>query len=403
MQAVMYGAGNIGRGFIGPLFRKSGYHVTFVDVSEPLIEALNQRHQYPLRILSADGFEDQWIDGVDALNAREVDRVAEAIAGADIMATSVGMKVLPFILPNVVAGIRRRFAETGRPLNILLCENMMDADAWMAREIEARLTEAECELFRERVGLVETSIGRMVPVQTEAMQDGDPLRICVERYGFLPADKAAFKGPLPQLPALVPYTPFGYYLQRKLFLHNMGHALCAYLGLYTGCRYIWEALDDPEILGLVRSAMGESLRALSLAHGAPIPPLLDHREDLLLRMANRALGDTCARVGQDPARKLAANDRLVGAALLCAAQQVDAPHIRMGIAAALHRYLLEQNQPQCLENAASALEALAGIPAAQPLAVEVLAYYQHLRQGTRPGKLRRQIDSERAKQTGNIP
>ena len=40
----------------------------------------------------------------------------------------------------------------------------------------------------------------MVPVQTEEMKDGEPLRVCVERYGFLPTDGAAFKGVIKALP-----------------------------------------------------------------------------------------------------------------------------------------------------------------------------------------------------------
>ena len=58
MKAVMYGAGNIGRGFIGMLFSASGYEVTFVDVAEELIEALNRENTYPVRIVSNEGFED---------------------------------------------------------------------------------------------------------------------------------------------------------------------------------------------------------------------------------------------------------------------------------------------------------------------------------------------------------
>ena len=72
MKAVMYGGGNIGRGFIGLLFQQSGYAVTFIDVSKNVIDGLNERHQYPVRILSNAGCEDYCVRGVRAVdgNAR---------------------------------------------------------------------------------------------------------------------------------------------------------------------------------------------------------------------------------------------------------------------------------------------------------------------------------------------
>ena len=93
-------------------------------------------------------------------------------------------------------------------------------------------------MFDETVGLVEASIGRMVPVQTEEMKDGDPMRVSVEGYGFLPVDKAAFKGDIPSITNMVPFEPFDFYIKRKLYIHNMGHATCAYLGDLLGLEYI---------------------------------------------------------------------------------------------------------------------------------------------------------------------
>ena len=49
MKAVMYGGGNIGRGFIGLLFSQSGYDVTFIDVAEPVVDALNREKRYPVQ------------------------------------------------------------------------------------------------------------------------------------------------------------------------------------------------------------------------------------------------------------------------------------------------------------------------------------------------------------------
>ena len=45
-QAVMYGAGNIGRGFIGQLFFESGYETTFIDVNMQIIDRLNKDHDF---------------------------------------------------------------------------------------------------------------------------------------------------------------------------------------------------------------------------------------------------------------------------------------------------------------------------------------------------------------------
>ena len=104
----------------------------------------------------------------------------------------------------------------------------------------------------------------MVPVQTEEMKDGDPMRVCVERYGFLPVDKAAFKGEIPEITNMVPFEPFDFYIKRKLYVHNMGHATCAYLGGYEGRKYIYQSIDDPEILNIVQNAMLESALATVL-------------------------------------------------------------------------------------------------------------------------------------------
>ncbi|MCL2127345.1 MAG: mannitol-1-phosphate 5-dehydrogenase, partial [Treponema sp.] len=93
MKAVMYGAGNIGRGFIGQVFAQSGYELTFIDVAEPVVAALNRDGRYPVRLLSESGCRDVWIEGVKAVNGNNAEDAARAIAEADIMATAVGVRV----------------------------------------------------------------------------------------------------------------------------------------------------------------------------------------------------------------------------------------------------------------------------------------------------------------------
>ena len=179
-KAVMYGGGNIGRGFIGATFSQAGFHVTFVDVAEPVVKALQEKNTYPVRYVSNEGHEDVWIQNVTAVDGKDTEAVADAIAQCDIMATAVGVRVLPWIVPNIVAGLRKRWAEGRGELNIIICENLMNANHILEGMLKEQLTAEECALLDKTVGLVEASIGRMVPVQTEEMKDGDPLRVCVE-------------------------------------------------------------------------------------------------------------------------------------------------------------------------------------------------------------------------------
>ena len=376
MKAVMYGGGNIGRGFIGMLFSMSGYEVTFIDVAQPVIDGLNRDGRYPVRIVSNEGHEDIEVEHVRAINGNDREAAAEAIAEADVMATAVGVNVLKFIVPNLAEGIRRRRARQGGPLNIIICENLVDANKVLEKLLKAELTKEEAAWLDENIGLVEASIGRMVPVQTEEMKAGNPLRVCVERYGFLPVDKAAFRGEIPEIKNMVPYEPFDYYIRRKLYVHNMGHAVCAYLGLYTHREYIYEAIEDSCIQNIVQNAMLESALALSKAYQMPVELLVRHFQDLLSRFKNQALKDTCARVGGDPKRKLSHTDRLIGSSLLCLERGVQPVFISVGTAGAVYEYIREAGAQQCVKEARQVLSMISDLEKDSPLLDLVLPLYQ---------------------------
>ena len=376
MKAVMYGGGNIGRGFIGMLFSMSGYEVTFIDVAQPVIDGLNRDGRYPVRIVSNEGHEDIEVEHVRAVNGNDREAAAEAIAEADVMATAVGVNVLKFIVPNLAEGIRRRRARQGGPLNIIICENLVDANKVLEKLLKAELTKEEAAWLDENIGLVEASIGRMVPVQTEEMKAGNPLRVCVERYGFLPVDKAAFRGEIPEIKNMVPYEPFDYYIRRKLYVHNMGHAVCAYLGLYTHREYIYEAIEDSCIENIVQNAMLESALALSKAYQMPVELLVRHFQDLLSRFKNQALKDTCARVGGDPKRKLSHTDRLIGSSLLCLERGVQPVFISVGTAGAVYEYIREAGAQQCVKEARQVLSMISDLEKDSPLLDLVLPLYQ---------------------------
>jgi mannitol-1-phosphate 5-dehydrogenase len=334
-KAVMYGAGNIGRGFIGKVFSESGYKVCFLDIDKTLINAFNKYHEYDVKIVADDFEKLDKVKNVYAVDANTEEAIKE-IADCDIMATAVGVNVLPYIIDNIANGIKMRMTRGNQPLNIILAENLLDVDKRMKEMIYEKLNREEREWADQNLGLVEASIGRMVPPLTEQERRESPLLIAVEPYSELPVDSLGFKGPIPELVGLKPFTPFDFYIKRKLFLHNMGHAICAYLGWQKQYEYISEAIRDQSIYNKTRSAMELVVKALSQEYPQiPLYEIEANKEDLLKRFHNRALKDTIARVANDPLRKLQPNDRLIGAAKYCLDSGIRPDEIAEGIAAAL--------------------------------------------------------------------
>lgn len=334
-KAVMYGAGNIGRGFIGKVFSDSGYKVCFIDIDKKLIDAFNKDKEYYVKIVADDFERLEKVKNVYAVDANS-DQAVQEIAECDIMATSVGVNALPYIVDNIAKGIRMRMSMGSKPLDIILAENLIDVDARMRQMIYEKLNPEEQKWAEQHLGLVEASIGRMVPPLTEEEREKSPLLIAVEPYSELPVDSLGFKGPIPDLVGLKPFTPFDFYIKRKLFLHNMGHAICAYLGWEKQYQYISEAIRDQVIYNKTKSAMELIVQALAKEYPQiPVKEIEANKDDLLYRFHNRALKDTIERVAKDPIRKLQPNDRLVGAARYCLDSGIRPDEIVEGIAAAL--------------------------------------------------------------------
>ncbi len=332
---IMYGAGNIGRGFIGQLFSLSGYSVGFIDINKEVIARLNADKEYPVDVVSNDGLNEIMVKNVYGIDGTDIELVSEEIASSDIMATAIGVNVLKFIAKPIALGLKKRFERNAKPFNIIICENLIGADEFLKGLIKEQIPEY-AEKVENEVGFVEASIGRMVPVMTEEKKQGNPLRVYVEPYNILPVDLNAFKGDVPKdVENLYPYKPFNMFIQRKLFMHNMSHATCAYLGYLKDYEYIYQAAEDFDIKYVAYKALTQSAIAISKENGVEMDMLLSHAENLLYRFLNKALGDTVARVGRDTIRKLGSNDRLIGALNLCEKFGLPSEYICIGIAGGL--------------------------------------------------------------------
>lgn len=337
-NAIIFGAGNIGRGFIGQLFHESGYSITLVDVDDVLLQSINQSGSYTIELVDNEKSQRVQIPVASALHSsRDRQAVIEVFSKASLGATAVGQRVLPFIAPLIAAGVQRRL-ELGitQPVNLIVCENLKNAAAILHEMIEQHLPPSQAPALRPFLGLVDTVIGRMVPPPTPEMRALDPGWIRVETYKELPVDRQGFAGQPPLVSGMQVIDNFPAYTARKLYIHNCGHAVLAYLGYLAGYEFGWQALQDLAILSTVQQALSESIQGIVQHYGVSASWLESHVEDLLKRFANRALGDTVFRLGRDPLRKLAPTDRLVGAARLAESAGIVPAGIARGIAAAFH-------------------------------------------------------------------
>jgi len=338
MKAVMYGAGNIGRGFIGEVLYKSGYTTTYIDVNEAVVKALNKDKKYPIYLTRSTGYSEEWVGNLNAIDGRNKEDVINAIADTDLLCTALGVNILPFVAESLAKAIELRMKKSARPLNIMICENMIGSNTYLHGLVEKYISEENKDFFENNIGFVCVSVGRVVPPTPEQFLAKNPLAVCADPYYEIPVDAKGFRPvgcEYPKINGLVPFSPFDFFIERKLLVHNMAHAMMAYVGRIKGYHFIYEISNDPEIKYFITRAMIEAGRALASRHGASCDTVMQFVEDLMPRLENELLIDSVERVGKDTKRKLGPNDRLAGSFKMVKEQGGVPAHIAIGIAAGL--------------------------------------------------------------------
>ncbi len=343
-NAVHFGAGNIGRGFIGKLLADAEVEVTFADVDAPLVDQLSHKQEYKVKVVGTECQIDT-VTHVTAVNSAS-DDVIDRIVKTDLVTTAVGPNVLDIIAKTIAKGIAKRFeAGNNTPLNIIACENMVRGTTHLKGEVYKHLDKSLHAKADELVGFVDSAVDRIVP-PAEAAND-DPLEVTVESFSEWIVDEQQFKGEIPDISGMEKTNNLMAFVERKLFTLNTGHCITAYLGCLKGHRTIREAIEDPSIHAEVKQAMQESGEVLIRRYGFDRDMHNAYIEKILGRFANPYLVDEVGRVGRQPIRKLGANDRLVKPLLGTIEYGTENKTLLKGIAAAL-KYT-NDTDPQAVE------------------------------------------------------
>jgi mannitol-1-phosphate 5-dehydrogenase len=340
MTAVHFGAGNIGRGFIGLLLHQAGHDLVFIDVNAPLIAALNAADSYRVIEIGPGGGETT-VTGFSAIDsAADRDAAVAAVATADIVTTAVGPTVLRFIAPLIADGLRARTAEA--PLVVMACENALQATDALRAEIDAALGDDQDAL--SRAIFANTAVDRIVPTADPA----DGLDVRVEPFCEWAIESGPFGGASPSIPGAHVVDELAPYIERKLFTVNTGHASTAYVGRLAGAATIHEAIGMPAVRDAVEAALRETSALLVARHGFD-PVVQDtYRETALGRFANDALADPVERVGRQPLRKLSRHERLIEPAADLA-ERGEHPTALVEVISAALRFVDVADDPESVE------------------------------------------------------
>lgn len=331
MKALHFGAGNIGRGFIGKLLSDAGARLTFADISQPLLHELNSHKSYNVHIVGEQARVEK-VSNVSAVHSNSEEAVT-LIAHADMVTTAVGPQILEKIAGTIAKGLVARHKQgNAHPLNIIACENMVRGTSQLKEYVMDILSKEERDWVEKYVGFVDSAVDRIVP-PSEA---GDKLlEVTVETFSEWIVDSTQFKGSPPKITGMELTSNLMAFMERKLFTLNTGHAITAYLGQLADHNTIRDAILDQSVRKIVKGAMAESGTVLIKRYNFDAADHAAYIKKILQRFENPYLHDDVERVGREPLRKLAAGDRLIKPLLGTLEYALPHDNLVQGIAAAM--------------------------------------------------------------------
>jgi len=346
----------------GGLFFLEAYQARNFDrlvVAEvvPDVVAALRRAQgtYAVNVATRTGVQTHKVSGVEIFNPNvPADRAALVAAVIEAGELATALPSVEFFDrgdASVAAILAEGLAQKTSPSVLYAGENHNHAAEILEAAVRARLSSEDAARLPERCQFLNTVIGKMSKVVTDAAEINSqrlaPLTadlnraLLVEEFNRILITRiadASFQRGIRVFEEKRDLLPFE---EAKLYGHNATHALIGYLAHRRGYQFMSDAGQDEALMKWARAAFLEESGGAMIARRAGVDALFtlkgytDYVDDLLVRMVNPYLRDAVDRIIRDPRRKLAWEDRLLGTMRIALDAGIQPQRYATGAAAAL--------------------------------------------------------------------
>ncbi|MFD1486293.1 mannitol dehydrogenase [Lacticaseibacillus baoqingensis] len=342
-EALIIGAGNIGRGVVGYLLRKANYQLSFFDIDYSRLEAIKRRGRYhiyiaeePVRKVEIKDFE-----------IVKPNSLVNKLADIQTIFCCVYEGAFASIASNIVAAMEQRIAQKNtNELNLMLCVNSIDAPQKMAKLIMAEIADNSTmqEYFTHYVGINQVMVlSAGLPLPEEYLVSGED-DVMITSDPHLEIDGESYKGQQPEIPSVRFVTNAEGRLKRKVYVGNMRHTMAGFIGASLKQQFIYQAQMKPEVRAHLMGAFNEAHSAIISEYS--FEPAEDHTWVAYMNdKLNQKVEDKITRVIANPERKLAYEERFVAPARLCLKHSILPYEISLGIAYGI-KYLQQRPEEQ---------------------------------------------------------
>lgn len=372
-SAVVIGAGQSGRGFVSRFFYKSGYHLTFIDKNEKLVNYLREDNFFTIHCFD-ESVKPVHIQNFNAYQAGSSD-ANNAVEQADVLLISVGQQNLPGVAADIAPAVQRRREAGLSALKILVCENGVSPGQIFSEALADRLG-----------GHDDFKVAELAIFCTTNVLKKTRLDIGTEDYNRAPYNAAALGEALP-VDGLDPEPDMSNLLKRKIYTYNFISAIVTYLGAYKGIEDYATAANDPEVRAVIHSVVPELNKALCQVLGVDADSQTTFSDNALKKFSNPTIEDYVSKNAREVSRKLRSDDRMIAPANMIKGIQGDTNIIAIVIAAAILWGEKNENLLDTYKSPREVLIKLSGVGENTELIHQVEHHYAELKSGKKISQL----------------